>query len=67
MDAEKIQLAEMIDNWVLNIIQNSTSEEQADERILENMADYMAPFKQLIDTCTTLEMTLSIQTSPSRL
>ena len=61
MDAEKLQLAETIDTWVKGIVRQSSSDEQADEQILENMIDYMEPFKQLLDTCTKLEMNLLIQ------
>ena len=61
MDAEKLQLAETIDTWVQDIVRQSSSDEQADEQILENMIDYMGPFKQLLDTCTKLEMNLLIQ------
>ena len=61
MDAEKLQLAETIDTWVQDIVRQSSSDEQADEQILENMIDYMEPFKQLLDTCTKLEMNLLIQ------
>ena len=61
MDAEKLQLAETIDTWVQGIVRQSSSDEQADEQILENMIDYMEPFKQLLDTCTKLEMNLLIQ------
>ncbi len=61
MDAEKLQLAQMIDNWIQNIVRQSRSDEQADEQILENMAEYMEPFKQLMDSCTKLEMNLLIQ------
>lgn len=60
MNAEQIQLAEMIDSWVKDITRNSLSDEQADERILENSYEYMAPFKQLIDTCTPLEITILV-------
>jgi transposase-like protein len=60
MNAAKRRLAEMIDTWVNEIARNSTSDEQTDERILESMYDYMAPFKQLIDTCTPLEMTMLV-------
>ena len=61
MDAEKLRLAETIDTWVQGIVQQSSSDEQADEQILTNMIDYMEPFKQLLDTCTKLEMNLLIQ------
>ena len=61
MDAEKLRLAETIDTWVQDIVQQSSSDEQADERILTSMGDYMEPFKQLLDTCTKLEMNLLIQ------
>lgn len=61
MDAEKIRLAEMIDSWVMDIARQSDDDDHIDEQILENMIDYMAPFKQLLDTCTTLEMTLLTQ------
>ena len=61
MDAEKLQLAETIDTWVQDIVRQSSSDEQADERILTSMGDYMGPFKQLLDTCTKLEMNLLIQ------
>jgi hypothetical protein len=52
MDAEKIRLAEIIDGWVLGLARHSDSQDQVDELILENMIDYMDPFKQLLDTCT---------------
>jgi hypothetical protein len=61
MDTEKVRLAETIDTWVQDIVRQSSSDEQADEQILENMIDYMGPFKQLMDTCTKLEMNLLIQ------
>ena len=61
MDAEKLRLAETIDTWIQDIVRQSSSDEQADEQILENMIDYMGPFKQLLDTCTKLEMNLLIQ------
>ena len=61
MEAQKTHLAEMIDNWVQDIARHSDNEDHVDEQILENMIDYMAPFKQLLDTCTKLEMNLLIQ------
>jgi hypothetical protein len=61
VDAKKTHLAEMIDNWVLDLVRHSDNENQADEQILESMLDYMTPFKQLLDTCTKLEMNLLIQ------
>ena len=61
MDAEKLQLAQTIDTWVQDIVRQSSSDDQADEQILESMIDYMGPFKQLLDTCTKLEMDLLIQ------
>lgn len=61
MDAEKVQMAQTIDTWVTGIIQRSSSDEQADEQILEGMIDYMGSFKQLLDTCTRLEMNLLVQ------
>ncbi len=61
MDAQKLRLAQTIDTWVQDIVRQSSSDEQADEQILENMIDYMEPFKQLLDTCTKLEMNLLIQ------
>jgi len=61
VDAQKTHLAEMIDNWVQDIARHSDNEDHVDEQILENMIDYMAPFKQLLDTCTKLEMNLLIQ------
>jgi hypothetical protein len=60
VEAQKIQLAEMIDTWVQDIVRNSNSDDQADERILERMVDYMGPFKHLLDNCTKLEMTLLV-------
>jgi len=60
MEAQKVQLAEMIDAWVQGIVRSSNSDEQADERILESMVDYMGPFKHLLDNCTKLEMSLLI-------
>lgn len=60
MDAQKIELAAMIDTWVQEIIRRSSSDDEVDERILEGMYDYMDPFKQLLDTCTSLEMNLLI-------
>ena len=60
VEAQKIQLAEMIDTWVQDIVRNSNSDDQVDERILENMVDYMGPFKHLLDNCTKLEMTLLV-------
>ena len=61
MDAQKLRLAQTIDTWVQGIVRQSSSDDQADEQILENMIDYMGPFKQLLDTCTKLEMNLLIQ------
>jgi len=61
MDAEKLRLAQTIDTWVKGIVQQSSSDDQADEQLLESMIDYMEPFKQLLDTCTKLEMNLLIQ------
>lgn len=58
MEAQKVQLAEMIDDWVQDIVRSSHSDDQADERILESMVDYMGSFKHLLDNCTKLEMTL---------
>jgi hypothetical protein len=60
VDAQNVQLAEMIDTWVQDIIRSSHSDEQADERILEGMVDYMESFKHLLDNCTELEMTLLV-------
>ena len=60
MEAQKVQLAEMIDDWVQDIVRSSNSDDQADERILESMVDYMGPFKHLLDNCTKLEMTLLV-------
>lgn len=61
VNAEKIRLAEEIDSWVLDIVWHSAGDEQADERILEGMIAYMPLFKQLLDTCTGLEMDLLAQ------
>lgn len=61
MDAEKLRLAQTIDTWVQGIVQQSSSDDQADEQILKSMIDYMEPFKHLLDTCTKLEMNLLIQ------
>lgn len=61
MDVEKLQLAQTIDAWVLNIVRQSRSDDHADEQILENMIEFMEPFKQLLDSCTKLEMNLLIQ------
>lgn len=61
MDAEKLRLAEIIDAWVQNIARQSSSDAQADEQMLEGMHEYMEPFKQLLDTCTRLEMNLLVQ------
>ena len=57
MNAEKVRLAEAIDTWVLSVL----SQGGGDEQILEGMHAYMDTFKQLLDTCTTLEMTLLAQ------
>jgi hypothetical protein len=54
MEQEKIALAQTIDDWVTGIIDNGGG----DEQILEGMYDYMDSFKQLLDSCTSLEMTL---------
>jgi hypothetical protein len=54
MEQEKIALAQTIDDWVTGIIDNGGG----DEQILEGMYDYMDIFKQLLDSCTSLEMTL---------
>lgn len=61
MDAEKLRLAQTINTWVQGIVRQSSSDDQADEQILKSMIDYMGPFKQLLDTCTKLEMNLLIQ------
>lgn len=58
VEAQKVELAEMIDAWVQDIVRSSNSDDQADERILESMVDYMGPFKHLLDNCTKLEMIL---------
>lgn len=60
MEAQKVELAEMIDAWVQDIVRSSNSDDQANERILESMVDYMGPFKHLLDNCTKLEMTLLV-------
>ena len=57
MNAEKVRLAEAIDTWVLSVL----SQGGGDEQILEGMHAYMDTFKQLLDTCTRLEMTLLAQ------
>ena len=57
MNAEKVHLAEAIDTWVLSVLSNGGG----DEQILEGMHAYMDTFKQLLDTCTRLEMTLLAQ------
>ncbi|MBK7919397.1 MAG: hypothetical protein IPJ94_24680 [Chloroflexi bacterium] len=57
MNAEKVRLAEAIDTWVLSILNQGGG----DEQILEGMHAYMDTFKQLLDTCTRLEMTLLAQ------
>lgn len=58
VEAQKVELAEMIDAWVQDIVRSSNSDDQADERILESIVDYMGPFKHLLDNCTKLEMIL---------
>ena len=60
MNAEQIQIAEMIDRWVQEIVRSSASETEADERLLETMYDYMGPFKQLMDSCNPLEMSILV-------
>ena len=57
MNAEKVRLAEAIDTWVLSIL----SYGGGDEQLLEGMHAYMDTFKQLLDSCTPLEMTLLTQ------
>ncbi len=57
MDAEKIRLAEEIDAWA----QRVEASGGGDEQLLAGMADYMEPFKRLIDSCSSLEMSLLIQ------
>ena len=57
MNAEKVRLAETIDTWVLSVLNQGGG----DEQILEGMHAYMDTFKQLLDTCTRLEMTLLAQ------
>ena len=37
MDAQKLRLAQTIDTWVQGIVRQSSSDDQADEQILENM------------------------------
>ncbi|MBK8129382.1 MAG: hypothetical protein IPK53_10840 [bacterium] len=56
MNAEKVHLAEAIDTWVLSVLNQGGG----DEQILE-MHAYMDTFKQLLDTCTRLKMTLLAQ------
>jgi hypothetical protein len=56
MNPEKKKLAKTIDNWVNGIIQSSSSEEQIAEHILKNMYDYMPLFKQLMESCSSMEM-----------
>ena len=60
MEAQKVQLAEMLDTWVQNIVRTSHSDDQVDERILEGMAAHMEGFKYLLDNCTQLEMSLLV-------
>jgi hypothetical protein len=57
MAANKIHLAEAIDTWVLSVLSNGGG----DDQILEGMHAYMDTFKQLLDTCTRLEMALLAQ------
>lgn len=57
MDAAKVRLAEKIDTWVMTVVNNGGG----DEQLLEGMYAYMDAFKQLLDTCSKLEMTLLAQ------
>lgn len=50
MNEEKRKLVQTIDDWVNGIIKNSDSEEQAEERMLESIYDYMPLFKQVMDS-----------------
>jgi hypothetical protein len=60
MAIDKHKIAAEIDSWVNNLIQGCTSRDQEDERILENMYDYMPLFKQLLDNCSSLEIDLLV-------
>jgi hypothetical protein len=57
MDTNKLHLAEAIDTWVLSVLNQGGG----DEQLLEGMHAYMYTFKQLLDSCTRLEMTLLAQ------
>lgn len=57
MNANKVHLAETIDTWVLSVLNQGGG----DEQLLEGMHAHMDTFKQLLDSCTPLEMTLLAQ------
>jgi hypothetical protein len=57
VDKRKKALAEKIDAWVIDIV----SAGGGDEQLLEGMYDYMDAFKQLLDSCSTLEMNMLAQ------
>jgi hypothetical protein len=48
LTSKQIQLAERINTWVNNV--------GGDTEMLQGMADYMAAFKQIMDTTTSQEM-----------
>ncbi|MBK8128835.1 MAG: arylsulfatase regulator [bacterium] len=56
-ERRKVRLAETIDTWVLS----ASTRAAATSRFLKGCTPHMDTFKQLLDTCTRLEMTLLAQ------
>ena len=52
LTAEQIRLAVIIDTHVREVLAHGGS----DEALLRSMADYLGTFKQLLDTCTGVDM-----------
>jgi hypothetical protein len=57
VDKKKRALAEKIDAWVMDVVNHGGG----DEQLLEGMYEYMDAFKQLLDSCSTLEINLLTQ------
>jgi len=60
MAIDKNKIAGEIDSWVNEIIKDCNSRDAEDERILENMFGTMPLFKQLMDSCSSLELNLLV-------
>ena len=54
LTVQQTQLAETIDTHVRQVLAHGGG----DEALLLSLADYMPIFKQLLDTCTSVEMDL---------